>query len=158
MHTDRAFPPPASIDPTWKIGIVYSAHYEEETLGLVEGAKKYLLEAGLLKKNVTLHPVSGAFEIPLIGAQLAARKKVDALIALGIIVEGETHHADLVAAECARGVMDVQITHHIPFAFEVLYVDKLSQAKTRSSGEANKGAEAAFVTLHSLAELRRIGC
>jgi 6,7-dimethyl-8-ribityllumazine synthase len=149
MRTEHTLPPPAKVDSSWKIGIVYSAHYEE-TMTMVEGAKQYLMENGINQNHISLHRVSGAFEIPLIGAHLAANKKVDGLIALGIIVEGETHHARLVAEECARGVMDVQVRFQTPFAFEVLYVDDLTLAKQR----LNKGEDAANVLLHSLAELR----
>ena len=74
------------------------------------------------------------------------------MIGLGIIVEGETHHGALLAAETARGIMDTQLRFSIPFAFEILYVKSLEQARKR----ADKGAEAAYSALHSLAELHRI--
>ena len=156
MQTGRILHLPASIDASWRVGIVYSSHYEEETCKLVDAAKKTLIKGGLKETNVTLHAVPGAFEIPLLGAALAAEERVDGLIALGIIVEGETHHADLIAKEAARGVMDVQVQFRVPFAFEVLYVRKLTQAKARSAGGSNKGEEAAVTVLYSLAQLRRL--
>jgi 6,7-dimethyl-8-ribityllumazine synthase len=73
---------------------------------------------------------------------------VDALIGLGIIVQGETKHADLLAAESTRGLMDVQLQYKLPFAFEILWVDDIAHARARSE----KGAEAAIAVLHSLAE------
>ena len=115
-----------------------------------------LLKAGVPSKNIRAIPVPGSFEIPLLGAVLAQEKKADALIGLGIIVEGETHHADLLARETARGIMDVQVQYAIPFAFEVLYVKKLSQAKIRSTGAENKGEEAARAVLHSLAQIKKL--
>lgn len=152
-HTPSQAP---AIDPTWKIGIVFSSFYTEEIGALVEGAKEALVAAGVDPAHITEHAAAGSFEIPLIGSILASEGKVDALIALGIIVEGETQHARLLATEVARGIMDVQLQYQIPFAFEVLYVNSLEQAKARSSGADNKGAEAAHAVLHSLAEIRKL--
>ena len=77
---------------------------------------------------------------------------IGALIGLGIIIEGETHHARLLAEQAARGIMDVQLQYGIPFAFEILYVDSLSLARER----LDKGREAAYAVPHSLEELKRI--
>lgn len=144
------------IDPAWRIAIISSSFYPKEVSRLVAGAKQVLLEAGIPSENIADYPVPGSFEIPLLGSVIAREKKADALIALGIIVDGETHHADLIARETVRGIMEVQIRHGIPFAFEVLYVEKLLQAKARSKGPSNKGGEAARAVLHCLAEMARI--
>ena len=141
---------PEEIDPAWRIGIIHSSYYKEEVERLVQGAVSALKEVGI--SNISLHPVPGSFEIPLLGAALAEEKKVDALIGLGIIVEGETHHAKLVADSVTRGIMDVQTTHQVPFAFEVLYVKDLLQAQER----IDKGKEAAEAILHSLAQIQTI--
>jgi 6,7-dimethyl-8-ribityllumazine synthase len=141
-----------TVDPTWKIGIVAASFYKEETDAMIESARKALMHAGIPEGNILFYPVAGSFEIPLLGAALAKAKKVDALIGIGIIVQGETKHADLLAAESARGIMDVQLQYHIPFAFEVLWVNTLADAKAR----ANKGEEAAQAVLLSLAELARL--
>lgn len=138
-----------SLRPSWRIGIVYSTFYKDEIKTMVDGAIKKLIDIGVKKENISLHPVNGSYEIPLIGAALAKNKSVDALIGLGIIVEGETHHARLVAENTARGMMDIQISTAIPFANEVLYVDTLELAQQR----LDKGAVAALCVLHSLAIL-----
>ena len=156
MRTKKTSSSVIKADASWKIGIVYSSFYKGEVGSMVDGARKVLKEAGISSKNITEHAVAGSFEIPLIGSALSAEKKVDALIGLGIIVEGETHHAELIARETARGIMDVQVHFGIPFAFEVLYVKKFSQAKARSGGMQNTGEEAARVVLHSLAEIARL--
>ncbi|NOS68214.1 MAG: 6,7-dimethyl-8-ribityllumazine synthase [Candidatus Peribacteraceae bacterium] len=156
MRTDQTLPPALKTDPSWRIGIVYSSFYKEEIGAMVAGAKQVLLKAGITPTNITEHSVSGSFEIPLIGTALVFEKKVDALIGIGIIVEGETHHAELLARESARGIMDVQVRYGVPFAFEVLYVKKLRDAQVRSSGTNNKGAEAARAVLHSLAQIRKL--
>jgi len=143
---------PESVNPAWRIGIVASQFHESEVSALVESALEALTEAGVPPENILKHTVAGSFEIPLIGAALARTKQVDALIGLGIIVRGETQHAEHLAREVARGIMEVQLKHGIPFAYEVLHVDNIAQARDR----AEKGREAAHAALHSLAQLARL--
>jgi len=140
------------VDPDWRIAIIHATYYKEEIAALVESASSALKEAGILEKNIALYEAPGSFEIPLIGAALAHAHAADALIGLGIIVQGETKHADLLAESVAHGMMEIQIWYRIPFAFEVLYVDTLDQVKARG----DKGREAAMAVLRSLSEIRRI--
>jgi len=140
------------VNPAWRIGIVAATFYKEEIDELVANAKVALTKAGIPESNIVLYPVAGSFEIPLIGSAIAKAKKADALLGFGIIVQGETKHADLLATETTRGIMSVQLEYSIPFAFEVLWVQNLEQAQARVS----KGEEAAHAVLHSLAQLKRI--
>ena len=149
-------PLPAAINTAWRIGIVTANFYKTESDQLVEGAKQLLTHAGIPEANITVYEVPGSIEVPLIGAALAKEHAVDALIGFGIIVEGETAHARLLAEAATRGLMDVQLTYRIPFAFEILYVHTLAQAQERAIGDHNKGAEAAHAVLHSLALLENI--
>ena len=119
---------------------------------MVKSAKEQLLGAGIDETKIVQFDVPGSFEIPLIGRQLAEKKSVDALIGIGIIVEGETHHARLIAEQAARGVMDVQLRYGIPFAFEILYVDDLTLARDRTE----KGGDAARSVLELLASLQSL--
>ncbi len=147
---------PSYIDPTWKIGIVASTYHKEHIDAMADGAKELLIEAGVKSENIVIYPAPGSFEIPVIGSALAKSGKVDALMGFGIIVQGETHHARLLAESVTQGMMDIQVQYAMPFAYEVLYVDKLEQAIDRTIGQYNKGREAAYAVLHSLAELHRI--
>ncbi|MDO8468205.1 MAG: 6,7-dimethyl-8-ribityllumazine synthase [Candidatus Peribacter sp.] len=149
MQTDQPLPLPARISSGSRIGIVHSRYHPEIVAKLIEGAQKVFQEAGIAQGNVRTYAAPGSFEIPLIGSALIAAKEVDALIALGVIVEGETHHAALIAGEAARAIMDLQVRHRIPFAFEILYVRNLAQAQART----NRGEEAARAVLHALAQL-----
>lgn len=147
---------PSGIDPHWRIAVIHAAYHGDVVRGMLKGAEEVLREAGI--RAVSVHEAHGSFELPLIGAALLEEGKVDALIALGVIVEGETHHASLIAEATARGIMDLQIRHGVPFAFEVLYVDDIALAEERAGGKAgNRGAEAARAVLHSLAQLKSIG-
>jgi 6,7-dimethyl-8-ribityllumazine synthase len=141
-----------SLRPAWRIGIVYSSFYKEEIETMLQGVITTFKAVGMQEGNISQHPVPGSFEIPLVGAALAKNRSADALIGLGIIVEGETHHARLIAENTSRGIMDVQTQYAIPFANEVLYVDSLDLARQR----LHKGEEAALSVLHSLAQLASI--
>lgn len=147
---------PSHIDADWRIGIVASSYYKDEIDALIEGARKTLVDAGINDANITVYPAPGSFEIPLIGAALAEEEKVDALIGFGIIVEGETHHARLLAEAATNGIMETQLTYHIPFAFEILYVNTIKDARARTIGQHNKGIEAALAVLHTLSSLNSI--
>ncbi len=133
-------------DPSWRIGIVYSSFYPEIISVMREGAIQELLKSGIQESCIVQYEAPGSFEIPLIGRNLAERKSVDALIALGVIVQGETHHAELIAEESARGIMDVQLRYGIPFAMEILFVEDLSLARDRT----DKGVAAARTILKTL--------
>lgn len=141
---------------TWRIGIVHSTYYKEEMDALVQGATQALLEAGIPSGHIEAFEAPGSFEVPLIGAALAKAGRVDALIGLGIIVEGETYHAKLLADQASAGIMKVQMEYVMPFGFEILYVKDIRDARARTVGENNKGREAAYAVLHSLNTLNRI--
>ncbi|MFA7682148.1 MAG: 6,7-dimethyl-8-ribityllumazine synthase [Candidatus Peribacteraceae bacterium] len=152
MNTeDHSLSLPATVNPVWRIGIVHALYYKEDVDRMVTSAVETLVEAGIRRENVTLYPVAGSFEIPCIGAVLAEKRMADALIGFGIIVEGETHHAALIAQQVVRGVMNVQTRLHTPFAFEVLYVHSIADAQQRC---VSRGKEAAIAILHSLAQVQ----
>lgn len=147
---------PADIDSSWTIGIVASTYHKEHIDNMVQGAVDLFTAAGIPVENIRIHRTPGSFEIPLIGSALAKKGDVDAMIGFGIILEGATHHARLLADSVTKAMMDIQVEHAIPFAFEILYVNTLEQAIERSQGDLNKGKEAARAVLHSLAELKQI--
>lgn len=151
-NSHSSLSPSTSVHPFWRIGIVHASFYKVEVEVLVAGARKILEQAGVHPSAIKTYAVPGSFEIPLIGEALAQTGEVDALIGLGIIVQGETHHAELIAAEAARGCMDVQLRHRIPFAFEILHVDNLDLARAR----LKRGEDAARAVLHSLVLLNQI--
>ncbi len=147
---------PAKINPTWNIGFVASTYHKEHIDALVKGASDLLVLAGIEPDHIHLFSAPGSFEIPLIGAALAQTEKFDALMGFGIIIEGDTHHARLLAESVTHAMMNIQVSHRIPFAFEILYVNTIEDAIERTKGELNKGTEAARAVLHSLAELEKI--
>jgi 6,7-dimethyl-8-ribityllumazine synthase len=108
--------------------------------------------------SVTVHEVPGSFEIPLVVQEVATRGGVDAIIALGVIIEGETQHASLIATEITRSLQQLSLTHRIPVIHEVLLLKNEEQARARCiEEELNRGTEAARVAaqmVQMLGELR----
>ena len=110
---------------------------------LLAGALDALESAGAEKDNITVVHVPGSFEIPLTAKKLAETGRVDAVIAIGCVLRGETAHFDYVAAEVARGVQLAQLDTGIPVIFCVLTCDTLEQAIDRAGLKGgNKGYDA----------------
>ncbi len=147
MHTARSSPPPFAPKGTC-IAIVRASYYDDLILEMETAAREILVKAGI--ENIISVIVPGAFEIPLACKKVIQEKKVSGVIALGVIVQGETHHAAEIARACTDGIMQVQLESSIPIIHEVLFVDSLEQARERVMGETNKGAEAATTLLRMI--------
>ena len=116
-----------------------------------------LTEAGVKRANVRLIKVPGAVELPVAVKRVADVGEVDAIIALGAIIRGETPHFEIIANECARGLGSIAIEFTVPVIFGVLTVDTVDQAMDRSGEEENnKGNEAAQTALEMISVLRQI--
>ncbi|MGH8415218.1 MAG: 6,7-dimethyl-8-ribityllumazine synthase [Gammaproteobacteria bacterium] len=124
---------------------------------LLDAALETLRAQGVREENLTLVRVPGAFEIPLAVKRLAASGQIDAVIALGAVIRGETPHFDYVAGECARGAQQAALDTGVPVAFGVLTCDTVEQALARTGGSAgNKGADAALAALEMAGLLRKL--
>ncbi|MEP4486878.1 MAG: 6,7-dimethyl-8-ribityllumazine synthase [Halioglobus sp.] len=125
---------------------------------LVEGAIDTLRRHGVNDKQITVIRAPGAFEIPLVCRQVAAKGGFDAIIALGAVIRGGTPHFEHVAGECTKGIAHVSLEYGMPVAFGVLTVDSIEQAVERSGTKAgNKGAEAALSAIEMVSLLGHIG-
>ena len=115
---------------------------------LLAGAVDALEAAGADEQNILAVHVPGSFEIPLTAKKLAAGGKVDAVIAIGCILRGETAHFDYVASEVARGVQLAQLDTGVPVIFCVLTCDTLEQAIDRAGLKSgNKGHDAGLAAI-----------
>ena len=123
-----------------RLGIVASRFNEEIAAGLLEQARAAARQLGV--EPVVLS-VPGALEIPLALQWMAQSGRFDALVAIGAVIRGDTHHFEVVANESARGVMDVALEFGLPIANGILTTDDEAQAKARLA----KGAEAVQVAL-----------
>ena len=109
--------------------------------------------------NVTLHLVPGAFEIPIVVRETALKGKVDAIVALGVILEGETAHAQHLGQVVSQALQQISLEHGVPVIHAVLSLQNEKQARKRClEHEINRGTEAAraaFEMSNLLAELRK---
>jgi len=132
-----------------KIGIVASRFNDDITDELLEGARAVCRQWGVQEKNLHIVRVYGSFEIPSAAQRLIRRKKLDALVALGCIVKGETRHDEYLANATTQGLMRVQLDEAVPVGLGVLTTNTLAQARARSRGAHNHGAQAARAALEA---------
>jgi len=129
---------------------------------LVTGAQRALLEHGVAEDDITFMSVPGALELSVVAETVAAKGGVDAIVAVGAIIRGETYHFEIVANESARGVADVATRHQLPVLNGVITTNDEAQAMARAgsvksgSGEHNKGAEAAIGAIEMVNLLRQL--
>ncbi|MGH9357182.1 MAG: 6,7-dimethyl-8-ribityllumazine synthase [Terriglobia bacterium] len=148
---------PASLRKA-RIAVIRAEYNGEITLRLEEKCLIGLQEGGMDPGQIERFTAPGCFEIPLLAQKLAASKRYDALIALGAVIKGETLHFDLVANECARGLMNVALAHDTPVIFEVLATRTRHDAERRAgNNRMNKGFEAARAALAMIASLHELG-
>ena len=140
-----------------RIGIVVSRYHERVTTRLLEGARRCIAEAGIAAADVDVVWVPGAFELGSAAAALAGTGRYAALVALGVVVRGETPHFDFVAGEASRALGTLAATHALPIGFGLLTVDTMEQALARAGGGAgDKGFEAAEAAIRTADALRQI--
>lgn len=123
--------------------IVASQYNPEFVKGLVDSTRNELESIGP-GSTVALYEVPGAFEIPVVVQEVANAGGVDAIIALGVIIEGATAHAELIGRSVTTSLQDISLRFRIPVIHEVLLVKDEAQARERTLGEErNRGREAA---------------
>ncbi|MCL8382233.1 6,7-dimethyl-8-ribityllumazine synthase [Xanthobacter aminoxidans] len=142
-----------------RVVIVEGRYYEALADELLAGARAALEAAGVTVAVIT---VPGALEIP-VAAEIALAayeeggEPVDAVVGLGVVIRGETFHFDIVAAESARGLMELGMAHALPVGNGILTVDTEAQAWERARvSEGNKGGGAAEAALSLLRLKRRL--
>ncbi len=137
------------------VTILVTSWHAEVTDALLAGAERALKASG--NDLYTIIRVPGAFELPL-AAKWAAEDEADAIIALGVVIQGETPHFEYVCDAATQGLNRVQLDYGIPVGFGLLTVDNLQQAIDRSGlpgSKEDKGAEAVEAAIH-MARLRTI--
>ena len=131
----------------YKFGIVVSEWNIDITTNLLKGAEDKLIELGVNRKNIIISRVPGSFEL-VYGSKELSKKNVDAVIAIGCVIKGETDHYDFICRSVSNGLMQLNISGSTPVIFCVLTDHKKSQSIARSGGDyGNKGAEAAIAAI-----------
>jgi 6,7-dimethyl-8-ribityllumazine synthase len=134
-----------------RVAVVSARFYEGLSDWLEDGAARALRDCGVAPEARALFRVPGCFEL-LLAARRLIDAGYDAVVALGVVIRGETPHFDYVAGECARGIMDVQLATRTPIGFGVLTTENSAQAEERADpARGDKGYEAAIAALSVLA-------
>ncbi|MEK6232704.1 MAG: 6,7-dimethyl-8-ribityllumazine synthase [Luteolibacter sp.] len=136
-------PKPRIIGHKVRICIVASKYNEKFTDSLVENCIEELGDI-IPMSRIDLIRVPGAFEIPVAVAAVIDREEINCIIALGLIIRGDTGHGDLVAASVTESLQSLAVKRIIPIIHEVLLVEDEKQAYARCIATAkNRGREAA---------------
>jgi 6,7-dimethyl-8-ribityllumazine synthase len=139
------------------VGIVVSAYHERITARLLEGALATCASAGIGAGQLDVAWVPGAFELGVTAAVMARSGRYAAVVALGVVVRGETPHFDFVAGETSRALGETARDTGVPVGFGLLTVDTTAQAVDRAGGVAgNKGAEAAEAAIRTADLLQQL--
>lgn len=135
-----------------KFGIVVAEWNYEITGALAQGAVDTLKRHGATDENIIVKHVPGTFELTLGAQYLAEFANVDAIIALGCVIQGETRHFDFICQGVTQGITNLNLKYNKPFIFGVLTTDNQQQALDRAGGKlGNKGDEAAVTAIKMLA-------
>ncbi len=147
-----------------RIAVVCARFNDLITGRLLQGALDGLERLGVAGDDVTVAWVPGSFELPLAAKSLAASGDMDAVIAIGCVIRGDTDHYEHVATAATQGLQRAQMDTGVPVVFGVLTTETLEQSLVRSvpEGESadyevdNKGFEAALTALRMVALLRSL--
>lgn len=134
-----------------RIGICAALWHRELVDELLNGALDTLRSHGVAIEDVVVVHCPGSYELPVAAFRLIHQARVDAVIALGVVIRGETSHFEYVSSPVAHGLMDLAVSTGVPCMFGVLTTDTLEQARQRCGGiHGHKGREAAHGALQLL--------
>ncbi|SEE64727.1 6,7-dimethyl-8-ribityllumazine synthase [Jiangella alba] len=137
-----------------RVAVVASLWHQQVMDGLIAGAQRALGEAGV--HDPLILRVPGSFELPVVAARLA-RANYEAVVALGVVVRGETPHFDYVCQAATDGLTRVAVDTGVPVGFGVLTCDDEAQALARAGlpgSKEDKGYEATQAALATVVALR----
>ncbi len=134
--------------------LVASRFHEAYVRRMVDAALETLRHRGAAEEDLEVVWVPGSYELPLACRWAADERRFDAVLALGVLIQGQTEHFRLVAEASAQGLTRVSLDTGIPVLNGVLAVHDVEQAAARTGGEhGNRGAEVALAAVH-MAQLR----
>ena len=132
----------------FRFGIVVSEWNDSITEGLYKGAIEALLENQVPAQHIIRWNVPGSFELIYGSKKMLQTQKVDAVIAIGCVIQGQTKHFDFVCEGVTQGIKDLNVQTDIPVIFCVLTDNTMQQSIDRSGGiHGNKGTEAAIAAI-----------
>lgn len=139
--------------PSFPVALVVSQFNRDVTTELKKGALERLMQLGFDEGDLVIVEVPGAVEIPILAKRIAMQGKVEAIIALGAVIRGETTHYDYVCEQVSNGCQQVALDYNLPVIFGVLTTENDEQAWDRLGGkQGHKGRDAAdcAVAMHTI--------
>lgn len=150
---DKATIPNAN---SFRFGIVVSEWNPEITQSMCKGAIETLIDCGAKEENIITWDVPGSFELVYGCKRMIETQNLDAIIAIGNVIQGETKHFDFVCEGVTQGIVDLNVKYDTPVIFCVLTDNTRQQSIDRSGGKlGNKGVECAVAAI-KMAALRQI--
>ena len=144
-HYDKTTIPNAK---DFRFGIVVSEWNPDITENLQKGAIETLLECGASQENIISWVVPGSFELVYGCKKMLETLQLDAIIAIGNVIQGETKHFDFVCNGVTQGIVDLNVKYSTPIIFCVLTDNSKQQSIDRSGGKfGNKGIESAVAAI-----------
>lgn len=144
MSMPKAIPPlPRQRGAKKNIFIVVSNYHEDFTKGLLDGVLKELDKIRDTLTAIEIVQVPGAFEIPVAAQAIFDQKKPACIIALGLLIKGQTTQANMVGMSVTTALQKMAVKHTTPIINEVLVVNNEKEAYARCLGKViNRGTEA----------------
>jgi len=144
--------PAQAFDASRRRVVIIAARFNAPLVDqLIDGATRAWVAHGGDASRLLVERVPGAFELPLAAKMFAASGAVEAVVALGCVIRGDTPHFDFVAGECARGLMDASLATGVPVIFGVLTTETQAQAEERADlNRMNKGRESMEAALEMI--------
>ena len=134
-----------------RLALVVSRFNDFFTKELLGGARDCLARHGVADEQVDVAWVPGSFELPMVARQLAKTGRYGAVICLGCLIQGDTPHFHLIAAEVTKGLAQVSLEAGVPVTFGVITAETIEQAIERAGTKAgNKGFDAALTALEMI--------
>ncbi len=141
-----------------RFGVVVSRFNGELTDALARCVTEVLQQHGAPPETIDLVRVPGAYEIPVAAEKMAASKRYDALIALGVVIEGETQHAQMIIDTTGRSMLDIACRHRLPVINGIVGARSRVQAEVRClGGENTRGWHAGLAAIEAAHAVRQVG-
>lgn len=138
-----------------RVGIVVSRFNRAVTARLLGGAREALCECGVSEDDIDVVSVPGALEIPVVARGMIGRGGVDAVVALGCVIRGETTHYEVVSAGATDGISRVAAETGVPVTNGILTTENLAQANARAGGGRGNAGRGAALAAVEVADLLR---
>ena len=141
----------------YRLAVVAARFNEQLVDGLLARLTATLQAAGVKSTRIELVRVPGSHEVPWAVGQLAGTGRFDCVIALGVLIGGDTNHHEMVGQSVSHALQQISLTAKTPVINGVIVTANLAQARVRCTGRINRGAEFAHAALEMAALARTLG-